>query len=381
MKRIFLLVAITLSLVACAASRPDAKPVVVTIAAPAASTKITADVDPTPRAAAVCAPSRLHCNKHGCIYELADWARESFESHASSCESGNVEACAAAGAALALGEGVGVDPTRAEQLLARACDQKISLACVDRLKVRKTAVLADWAALCDRDIGEACVEAGLDIGFGEASKAHTPAERATYFDRACHLGVANGCTRLAFHYGTGLAVSKDDKKSYELMSKACECGDDTGCSGMAYHLRNGKGVERDYVRAREMLDDLCARDVAASCVHLGKIYEVGAGVAVDLSKAVSLYEHACNGVDGNRETFQGCEALGLLYRQGLGVPHDDARAVELFKKACDIGIPDACGDLARIYRDGIVVQKDAARAAQLFDWACNHGDASSCARP
>ena len=92
---------------------------------------------------------------------------------------------------------------------------------------------------------QACVEAGLDIAFGEAARTHTPTERARFFERACDDGVALGCVRLAFHYGTGLGVTRDYQRAYELMDRGCRCHEDMGCSGVAWLLREGHGRPHD----------------------------------------------------------------------------------------------------------------------------------------
>ena len=179
-------------------------------------------------------------------------------------------ACASYGADLALGEDAARDDAGATAAFARACAAGNRVACVDALQLRPTTTFEEWARACDKGIGEACVEAGLQIAFGAAAATHTPTERAQFFQRACDLGVGNGCLRIAFHYGTGLAVPRDDRHALALMEESCDCHDDTGCSGVGFLLYKSIGVQHDYPRARGIFESLCRRNVGASCSHLGE---------------------------------------------------------------------------------------------------------------
>ncbi len=69
----------------------------------------------------------------------------------------------------------------------------------ERARVRQS----EGATARDEGVGEACLEAGHSIRFGDAQSTHTPGEGARFYQRACDLGIANGCARLGYHYGTG----------------------------------------------------------------------------------------------------------------------------------------------------------------------------------
>ena len=359
------------ALLACASTQP---PDVQLAASPAPTASQTSS---GPRGAAqVCAASVLQCSIHGCMFVRADWLAKPIEVQHAACT--NEHQCLAYGARLALAEGVAYDDAQARSALSTACDAHDSLGCIDLAKLQNP-TFEHFAAMCEQGTGEACLEAGNEIRFGAAGKTHTPGDGARYYQRACERGVGNACARLGFHYGTGLGVTRDDRRAYELFNHACDCHDDVGCSGLGYLLRDGQGVKKDTARAQAIFEDLCSRDVLGSCVHLGAMYADGTGVSVDLEHARALYTRACDGRVRVPEGAQGCTELGLLYRRGTGVPRDDSRAFEFFKEACDVQVHNGCAELGRMYRDGLGTARDIARARQLLTWACDHGATGACA--
>jgi TPR repeat protein len=304
-----------------------------------------------------------------------DWLAQPLDVQKSACE--RERRCLSYGARLALGEGIARDMTAAQRVFDAACTAKDMLACVNSAKLAH-APLERFVLLCDAGVGEACLEAGNMIRFGDAASTHTPAEGMRFYERGCDRGVGNACLRLGFHYGTGLAVKRDDRRSFDLMNEACACHDDHGCSGVAYMLHNGEGVPHDFARARSIFEGLCTRHVESACVHLGVMYHQGDGVPVDASYARELFSKACDARTHDTEGGYGCVELGELFRDGDGVSRDLTRAFELFDTSCKEQLSTACRDLGRMYRDGLGVGKDATRARTLFDFACKHGDDAGC---
>lgn len=350
-----------------------------TPSAPAAPVTVTLPLAQANVAAPACAPSMLDCSRVPCLFVDRSWGRDDYFSSERACNTGSRTSCAAAAIRLTRGDGVQVDRDRARDFFQRACTAKIPLACLDDALLGDKTRLFDVAStLCDAGTGDACYEAGMDIGFGAAATTHSPAERAAFFTRACDLGNAGGCMRLAFHYGTGLGVTKNDAKSYELASHACSCGDDLGCSAEADLLRLGLGVAKNTARAFTILETLCAEDVGASCVHLGRMYALGEHGAPDLAKARSLYADACAGRERNPEGGSGCVQLGNLYFEGTGADADDAKAASYYDLACRSRVAAGCGHLARMLRAGRGITADPGRANALAKWACDHGDAKVC---
>ena len=323
----------------------------------------------------VCAPSQLACNATGCMHVRSDWLAEPVQEQRAACE--REQRCVAYAARLALGVGVARDLDAAHAAFASGCAAKDALACVDAARAER-APFERFRAMCDEGMGEACLEAGNAIRFGDAAKTHTPLDGAKLYERACDRGVAAACTRLGFHYGTGLGVTRDDRRAYELMSHACACHENAGCSGVGYLLRDGRGVVQDLTRARAIFEDLCSRKVYGACVFLATMYKKGEGLPVDLARAHELYTRACDARREEPEGAQGCVELGEAYRDADGVARDERRALELFDEACKLQVATGCADLGQMYRDGQAVTKDVTRARSLFQTACDHGDDSAC---
>jgi len=57
---------------------------------------------------------------------------------------------------------------------------------------------------------------------------------------------------------------------------------------------------------------------------------VAVAVAQDYSKAISLFQKACDG-----RYITGCALLGRLYESGYGINRDYSEARLLYQKACD----------------------------------------------
>jgi TPR repeat protein len=73
------------------------------------------------------------------------------------------------------------------------------------------------------------------------------------------------------------------------------------------------------------------------CVRLGILYSRGKGVPKDESRAVVLFEQACQ-----RSEMSGCFFLGIALMEGRGVGRDAVRAKTLIKQACDGQFEPAC---------------------------------------
>ena len=67
------------------------------------------------------------------------------------------------------------------------------------------------------------------------------------------------------------------------------------------------------------------------------IYRSGEHVAQDYSRAVTLFEQACDGGSASS-----CNSLGLMYERGEGVIQDHSRALTLYQDVCDRGYLLAC---------------------------------------
>jgi TPR repeat protein len=90
---------------------------------------------------------------------------------------------------------------------------------------------------------------------------------------------------------------------------------------------------------------------------LGSLYYSGRGVAQDYSKAIILFQKACDG-----RYMTGCALLGRLYESGYGINRDYSEARLLYQKACDAGTMVGCTMLGNLYSNGEGVPRNSVQA-------------------
>ena len=93
----------------------------------------------------------------------------------------------------------------------------------------------------------------------------------------------------------------------------------------------------------------------------------------DFTKAIELYEKACN-----NQNMEACRIAGYCYDEGLGKRLNLQKAIELYNKACDGGDMYACHNLATMYLEGRGVKKDGKRAFKMFGTLCDNGLEAGC---
>ena len=76
------------------------------------------------------------------------------------------------------------------------------------------------------------------------------------------------------------------------------------------------------------------------------MYDIGRGIEQSNTKAMDLYQQACEAGEA-----QGCTHLGRMYYNGQGVSQDILQARMLFGKACDGGHADGCKYYARLKQE------------------------------
>jgi TPR repeat protein len=150
----------------------------------------------------------------------------------------------------------------------------------------------------------------------------------------------------------------------------CDKDDKKACQELAemYALGRG-GVTKDDSKAVALFEKACNLGDAVSCEFRGKMLREGRGGPADPAGAIAWFTKGCNGgaagactslglaamKSGDKKTAVemlekacngddkiGCTGLGGLYLHGNGVPKDPARAQQLLKKACDLGAKEAC---------------------------------------
>jgi TPR repeat protein len=185
------------------------------------------------------------------------------------CEHGFADGCADAGVNFLKGYGTTADPTKAYELLVKACTAKSGLGCYN-------------LAVVVRD-----------------GKAGTDADRplaVTIFQKACDYDYAGGCNDLGLAYHNGNGAPKDLARAFEIFTKACSLAAKT-CRNLANAYERGHGVAVDLPRARQLYDKACGAGHAAACNVLGIFKDEGVGGPKDPAGSRAAFKQACDGGD------------------------------------------------------------------------------------
>jgi TPR repeat protein len=119
----------------------------------------------------------------------------------------------------------------------------------------------------------------------------------------------------------------------------------------------------------------CDRGVVFACTIVATRTERGDGVAKDLTRAVQLYERACELRDG-----PSCVSAARMYASGRGVPPSRPKQIQLLSSACTLGDSHACSIPANAFATGGGVPRDERRATELWQRGCAGGDEAACER-
>jgi TPR repeat protein len=200
--------------------------------------------------------------------------------------------------------------------------------------------LDDCTAKCDARVGAACNEAGVYYKTGKAATPIDEARAATFYQRACDLKNAWGCTNLGTLYKLGRGVTQDFARAAALHKQACDLKNGQGCADLGLLYSEGRGVSKDEARAVALYEQACNGGSAYGCRALGWHVAAGNAVAQDPVRAAALFQQACDGGDAT-----GCGALGDALVRGLGVPVDRAKGITYLHKSCDTGSTFGCQKL------------------------------------
>ncbi|MCQ2762220.1 sel1 repeat family protein [Helicobacter pylori] len=159
-----------------------------------------------------------------------------------------------------------------------------------------------------------------------------------YFEKACGLHDADGCTILREAYSKvilkGSARESIEKAlEHTATAKACKSNDAKKCKDLAEFYFNAN----DLKNALEYYSKACELNEALTCTLVGEFYRDGESVAKDLKKAFEYSAKACELNDA-----KGCYALAAFYNEGKGVAKDEKQTTENLKKSCELGLKEAC---------------------------------------
>ncbi len=200
--------------------------------------------------------------------------QDAHRSYLLACELGFADGCADAGVNFLKGYGTTNDPTKAYELLVKACTAKSGLGCYN-------------LAVVVRD-GKAGAEANRPLA-------------VTTFQKACDYDYAGGCNDLGLAYYNGNGAPKDLARAFEIFTKACSLAA-KHCRNLAWAYEQGHGVAMDLSRARQLYDKACGAGHAAACNVLGIFKDEGVGGPKDPAGSKRAFRQACEGGDA-----EGCK--------------------------------------------------------------------------
>jgi TPR repeat protein len=273
----------------------------------------------------------------GCVAALMERA----------CSLDDARGCAYAGRLRLDGRGVARDVARGLQMLLRACDEGVAMACAagarwtgEALNASDTPDAPELFArmeaqrTCLLGQGDACFQVGLLFYFGRESYPRDRARAAAAFARGCDAGDARACGALGRSLAFGDGVARATDRAAVTLAKACKYGDGLGCSTLGLLAERGDGVARDPSRARVLYRAGCSAGDVYGCLHADMLAASGASRA----RRYAAWTAACARGEG-----RACAFVGMLIEDGSeGLARDEAKSLEWAQRACDLGETRAC---------------------------------------
>lgn len=338
------------------------------------------------------------------------FAPEAVAKYRERADAGDAEAQYLYSEALASGEGIAKNPSKAMEYAQKAAAQGFGLA------FRRVGVgyekgwgvvsnvteatkwygkFLDWAkpeaekgnAHAQFNIGQCCYWGG--------GVAEDKAEAVRWYRKAAEQGYAVAQFRMSLCYSEGWGVEKDEKEAVEWLRKAAEQGRTEAQYLLGVSYVKGRGVEKDEKEAVEWYRKAAEQGLASAQYVLGLRYAKGCGVAKDEKEAIKWYRKAAEQGDADAQLeLAGCYAegkgvtsnyeeavkwyckaadqdedraqfkLGQCYAQGVGVPHNDEEAVKWYRKAAERGNAEAQLALGRYYYKGVGVARNRVKAVR-----------------
>jgi len=188
-----------------------------------------------------------------------------------------------------------------------------------------------------------------------------PAQSARWWGQAAWQGHPGAQTMLAYQYGRGLGVARNDAEAVHLLRAAIAQGYGDAMFNLGRLHARGQGVPKSETESRQWLEKalqagsvdaaVALRDAREQELRKPAAEQAGAAYqayrAGDLPRAVSLYRAAAEA--GNAAAQ---EALGTLLRTGQGVARDPAAAARLYRQAAELGYGRAQAQLGLAYEAG-----------------------------
>lgn len=209
---------------------------------------------------------------------------------------------------------------------------------------------------------------------------------ASLFSQACSAGHGDACAGLAVMHKDKIIYQPSESAASGLFAEACGLGSYVGCSEIIdVNATSGGLIIAPEVAVHwraliDILDSDCDASDAERCFNLGSIYGTGVKLSSgqyllreDRVASSKLFLKACELGDMN-----GCALSGIALLEGAGVPEDAKRGFELLGKTCITENLFGCAGLAKAYAQGLGTSKNLPEALRLYDRACELGYSASC---
>ena len=123
-----------------------------------------------------------------------------------------------------------------------------------------------------------------------------------------------------------------------------------------------QGVPKDLSKALDIFETACDKGSSGACNNAGMVWKTTRpDCPPDYSRAADYFLRACKSGHKN-----GCFNLSTLYLQGSSsVPKDMKSALEFSLKSCELGHPYGCANAARMFLLGDGVEVDTAKAEEF----------------
>lgn len=154
---------------------------------------------------------------------------------------------------------------------------------------------------------DACVAGNADACFSlaismqtehlpDADDPQVEARYVPYFERACRLGLATGCTNWAAAQLFG-ETPPATRCLYRMFERACEVGEPFGCSMTARILIEWPRTPIDVWIGYQQLASACDANDGPPCRFLAYYLELGRFGTAEPARIEALLERACDGGD------------------------------------------------------------------------------------
>ena len=246
------------------------------------------------------------------------------------CGQGAAHACKGLGVAHRFGVGVPMVLNEALRRFDRACELGDPSSCTAAVEVH----LLQGEESVDRErdlprVRHACAEGDP---FGCKLALPWAPQDAALAQRACALGVAEGCLQAA-----SLRPRAEREERQQAYAAACRLGLAAGCVAFASAKLEGPKRVRDAEQARQVLLTTCEGGEPAACLILGMEHLPGGRLERQADFALGCLEKACA-----QELAAGCLEAAWAHRRGFAGTRELALAEALEARACDLGMVQGC---------------------------------------